>query len=71
MKKEEPAAVRSGYPGWSGHSWTWSELPSTGTKRHIIDLIISKLLFIVALFAILIVFFIIGFLLRDGYQIVL
>lgn len=71
MKKEEPAAVRSGYPGCSGHSWTWSELPSTGTKRHIIDLIISKLLFIVALLAILIVFFIIGFLLRDGYQIVL
>lgn len=71
MKKEEAAAVQSGYPGWSGHFRIEPEVPFARRGRHLTDLIVGKLLFIVALLAILIVFFIIGFLLRDGYQIVL
>jgi len=71
MKKEEAAAVQSGYPGWSGHFRREPEVPFARRGRHLTDLIVGKLLFIVALLAILIVFFIIGFLLRDGYQIVL
>ncbi|WP_332449838.1 phosphate ABC transporter permease PstA [Methanoculleus sp.] len=45
--------------------------PATGSKRRFIDRAVGKLLFIAALAAIVAVFFIIIFLLRDGYQIVL
>ncbi|KLK88868.1 phosphate ABC transporter permease [Methanoculleus sediminis] len=46
-------------------------LISAGAKRQLVDRIVGKLLLFVALFAIVTVFFIIVFLLRDGYQIVL
>ena len=45
--------------------------PPAGASRRLIDRAVSKLLFIAALAAIVAVFFIIAFLLRDGYQIVL
>ncbi|MCT8338376.1 phosphate ABC transporter permease PstA [Methanoculleus sp. Afa-1] len=45
--------------------------PATGTKRQFVDWAVGKLLFVGALAAIVAVFFIIIFLLRDGYQIVL
>ncbi|MFA7198562.1 MAG: phosphate ABC transporter permease PstA [Methanoculleus sp.] len=45
--------------------------PAAGAKRRFVDWAVSKLLFVGALAAIVTVFFIIAFLLRDGYQIVL
>ncbi len=45
--------------------------PAVGASRRLIDWAVGKLLFIAALAAIVAVFFIIAFLLRDGYQIVL
>jgi phosphate transport system permease protein len=45
--------------------------PAGGTSRQFVDRAVGKLLFCAALAAIVAVFFIIVFLLRDGYQIVL
>jgi len=43
--------------------------PSAGPNRRFVDQVTGKLLFFVALFAIVTVLFIIVFLLRDGYQV--
>ena len=53
MKREEATAVQSGYPGWPGHSWRGPEAPFARRNRHLTDLIVGKLLFIVAVLAIL------------------
>jgi phosphate transport system permease protein len=71
MKKEQAAPVP--FPGFGRlrRSGTRIGLISAGAKRQLVDRIVGKLLLFVALFAIVTVFFIIVFLLRDGYQIVL
>lgn len=71
MKKEQAAPVPFQSFGRLRRSGTRIGLISAGAKRQLVDRIVGKLLLFVALFAIVTVFFIIVFLLRDGYQIVL
>lgn len=68
MKKEQAAPVP--FQGF-GRPGVGTDPTSAGAKRQLVDRIVGKLLFFVALFAIVTVFFIIVFLIRDGYQIVL
>ncbi|KAF5087813.1 Binding-protein-dependent transport system inner membrane component [anaerobic digester metagenome] len=71
MKKEQAAPVP--FPGFGRlqRPEVGADRASAGANRHLTDLIAGKLLFFAALVAIAAVIFIIVFLLRDGYQIVL
>lgn len=71
MKKEQAAPVPFQGFGRLRRPEVGIDPSSAGAKRQLVDRIVGKLLFSVALFAIIAVFFIIVFLLRDGYQIVL
>ncbi|WP_292364209.1 MULTISPECIES: phosphate ABC transporter permease PstA [unclassified Methanoculleus] len=71
MKKEQAALVPFQGFGRLRRPEVRIDPSSAGAKRQLVDRIVGKLLFSVALFAIIAVFFIIVFLLRDGYQIVL
>lgn len=71
MKKEQAAPVPFQGFGRLRQPEAGIDPSSIGATRQIVDRIVGKLLFLVALFAIVTVFFIIVFLLRDGYQIVL
>ncbi|KDE56589.1 phosphate ABC transporter permease subunit PstC [Methanoculleus sp. MH98A] len=71
MKKEQAAPVPFRGFGRFRRPEAGIDPSSAGATRQLVDKIVGKLLFLVALFAIITVFFIIVFLLRDGYQIVL
>jgi len=71
MKKEQAAPVPFQSFGRLQRPEVGADRASAGANRHLTDLIAGKLLFFAALVAIAAVIFIIVFLLRDGYQIVL